>query len=148
MKRLRACISVVTATMFLVAPLAAQEIKLTLADQNSPTGWGPSHAMYPWIKQVEAAGKGRIKIEAYPSQTLIKGIDMWKGVSNGIADIGWCVQGYWPEQSVNRHSARGTRSSSRPSSSHCCAPGCAASTRPCVPSPGHTRSRRSRRSAT
>ena len=98
MKRLRACISVVTATMFLVAPLAAQEIKLTLADQNSPTGWGPSHAMYPWIKQVEAAGKGRIKIEAYPSQTLIKGIDMWKGVSNGIADIGWCVQGYWPEQ--------------------------------------------------
>ena len=98
MKRLRACISAVTATMFLVAPLAAQEIKLTVADQNSPTGWGPSHAMYPWIKQVEVAGKGRIKIEVFPSQTLIKGIDMWKGVRGGIADIGWCVQGYWPEQ--------------------------------------------------
>jgi len=23
---------------------------------------------------------------------------MWKGVRGGIADIGWCVQGYWPEQ--------------------------------------------------
>ena len=34
----------------------------------------------------------------FPSQTLIKGIDMWKGISSGIADIGWCVQGYWPEQ--------------------------------------------------
>src|SRR6478752_4665591 len=76
----------------------AQEIKLTFADQNSPTGWGPAHALYPWVKQVEEAGKGRIKIEVFPSQTLIKGIDMWKGVSSGIADIGWCVQGYWPEQ--------------------------------------------------
>jgi TRAP-type C4-dicarboxylate transport system substrate-binding protein len=23
---------------------------------------------------------------------------MWKGIRSGIADIGWCVQGYWPEQ--------------------------------------------------
>jgi len=77
---------------------AAQQIKLTFADQNSPTGWGPAHATAPWIKQVEEATKGKVKIELYPSQTLIKGIDMWKGVRSGIADIGWCVQGYWPEQ--------------------------------------------------
>ena len=77
---------------------AAQEIKLTLADQNSPTGWGPAHALQPWIKQVEEATKGRVKIEVFPSQTLIKGIDMWKGVRTGIADMGWCVQGYWPDQ--------------------------------------------------
>src|SRR5262245_44784870 len=77
---------------------AAQEIKLTLADQNSPTGWGPSHALQPWVKQVEDATKGRVKIEVYPSQTLIKGVDKWKGNRGGIADIGWCVQGYWPEQ--------------------------------------------------
>ena len=84
--------------MALTATAPAQEIKLTLADQNSPTGWGPAHALYPWIKQVEEATKGRVKIEVFPSQTLIKGIDMWKGISSGIADIGWCVQGYWPEQ--------------------------------------------------
>src|SRR5260221_8809628 len=77
---------------------AAQEIKLTLADQNSPTGWGPSHAPRPWVKKVEEATKGRVKIEVYPSQTLIKGVDMWKGIRGGIADIGWCVHGYWPEQ--------------------------------------------------
>jgi TRAP-type transport system periplasmic protein len=77
---------------------AAQQIKLTFADQNSPTGWGPAHATAPWIKQVEEATKGKVKIELYPSQTLIKGIDMWKGIRSGIADIGWCVQGYWPEQ--------------------------------------------------
>src|SRR6267378_3110325 len=76
----------------------AQQIKLTFADQNSPAGWGPSHALTPWVKQVEEATKGRVKLEVFPSQTLIKGIDMWKGISSGIADIGWCVQGYWPEQ--------------------------------------------------
>ena len=77
---------------------AAQQIKLTFADQNSPAGWGPTHATAPWVKQVEEATKGKVKIELYPSQTLIKGVDMWKGVRGGIADIGWCVQGYWPEQ--------------------------------------------------
>jgi len=76
----------VVAVMLAVAsPAPAQEIKLTLADQNSPTGWGPAHALYPWVKQVEEATKGRVKIEVYPSQALIKGIDMWKGIRSGIA---------------------------------------------------------------
>jgi len=88
----------IAASFALTGPASAQEIKLTLADQNSPTAWGPAHALQPWVKQVEDATKGRVKIEVYPSQTLIKGIDMWKGVRSGIADIGWCVQGYWPEQ--------------------------------------------------
>jgi TRAP-type C4-dicarboxylate transport system substrate-binding protein len=81
-----------------VSAQAQDVVKITLADQNSPQGWGPIHALQPWVKQVEEAGKGRIKIEVFPSQTLIKGIDMWKGIRSGIADIGWCVQGYWPEQ--------------------------------------------------
>jgi TRAP-type transport system periplasmic protein len=88
----------VAATIAGAAPAAAQQIKLTFADQNSPAGWGPAHALAPWVKQVEDATKGRVKIEVFPSQTLIKGVDMWKGVRQGIADIGWCVQGYWPEQ--------------------------------------------------
>jgi TRAP-type C4-dicarboxylate transport system substrate-binding protein len=89
---------IAAASIAIPAAAPAQEIKLTFADQNSPTGWGPSHALQPWVKQVEDATKGRVKIEVYPSQTLLKGVDMWKGVRNGIADIGWCVQGYWPEQ--------------------------------------------------
>jgi TRAP-type transport system periplasmic protein len=88
----------IAALLTLAGGATAQEIKLTFADQNSPTGWGPSHALQPWVKQVEDATKGRVKIEVFPSQTLIKGVDMWKGVRSGIADIGWCVQGYWPEQ--------------------------------------------------
>jgi TRAP-type C4-dicarboxylate transport system substrate-binding protein len=79
-------------------PLAAQEIKLTLADQNSPQAWGPSNALQPWVKQVEEATKGRVKIEVFPSQTLVRGPDMWRAVRAGIADIGWCFHGYWADQ--------------------------------------------------
>src|SRR5499427_341844 len=89
---------VAVAWLGLATLAGAQGFKLHFADQDSLTGWGPAHALYPWVKQVEEATKGRLKIDVYPSQTLIKGVDMWKGVRSGIADIGWCVQGYWPEQ--------------------------------------------------
>jgi hypothetical protein len=78
--------SIAAAALAMTLAASAQEIKLTLADQNSPTGWGPAHALAPWVKQVEEATKGRVKIEVFPSQTLIKGIDMWKGIRSGIAD--------------------------------------------------------------
>jgi TRAP-type C4-dicarboxylate transport system substrate-binding protein len=75
----------------------AQEIKLTLADQNPPQAWGPTHALMPWVKRVEAATGGRVKIEVYPSQTLVKGPEIWKAVRGGVVDLGWCFHGYWPD---------------------------------------------------
>lgn len=89
-----------TSVLFAVAaaaPAAAQAIKLTLADQNSPTAWGPTNALQPWVKKVEDATKGRVKIEIYPSQTLVKGPEIWKAVRSGIVDMGWCFHGYWPD---------------------------------------------------
>ncbi len=88
----------IAAALAAAASADAQEIKLTFADQNSPSGWGSTHALQPWLKQVEQATNGRVKIQVYPSQTLIKGVDMWNDIRSGVADMGWCVQGYWPEQ--------------------------------------------------
>src|SRR6185436_13515387 len=95
-KRLLPLLGVFAAAV--AAPSYAQEIKLTLADQNSPQAWGPSNALQPWVKQVEEATKGRVKIEVFPSQTLVKGPDMWRQVRAGVVDIGWCFHGYWPDQ--------------------------------------------------
>ena len=89
---------IVAAALSLGSPATAQEIKLTLADQNSPQAWGPSNALQPWVKQIETATKGRVKIEVFPSQTLVKGPDMWRQVRAGVVDIGWCFHGYWPDQ--------------------------------------------------
>ena len=82
-RRILTAVGAVAAVMALAGPASAQEIKLTFADQNSPTGWGPAHALYPWVKQVEEATKGRVKIEVFPSQTLIKGIDMAPALGAG-----------------------------------------------------------------
>ena len=90
-------LAVAAVSSLLTTVAMAQQIKLTLADQNSPTGWGPTNALQPWIKKVEEATNGRVKIEVYPSQTLVKGPDIWKAVRDGVVDMGWCFHGYWPE---------------------------------------------------
>src|SRR5687767_9963424 len=64
-RKLLPAIGAVAAVFALTVSAPAQEVKLTFADQNSPTGWGPAHATYPWVKQIEEAGKGRIKIEVF-----------------------------------------------------------------------------------
>ncbi|MEI9477735.1 MAG: TRAP transporter substrate-binding protein [Deltaproteobacteria bacterium] len=79
------------------APSLAQVIKLTLADQNAEMAWGPMHALQPWVKKVEAATKGRVKIDIFPAQTLAKGPDIWNAVKTGVADMGWCFHGYWAD---------------------------------------------------
>ena len=86
--------------LFLIAGLpylsSAKVITLTLTDQNPEAGWGSTHAVQPWIKKVEEATKGKVKIQPYYSQTLSKGRDAWSAVKNGIADMGWCFHGFWP----------------------------------------------------
>jgi TRAP-type C4-dicarboxylate transport system substrate-binding protein len=75
----------------------AQTIRLSFADQNAEMGWGPTHALKPWVKNVEEATKGKVKIDVFHAQTLAKGPDIWNTVKSGIADIGWCFHGYWPD---------------------------------------------------
>ena len=83
--------------VFMAFPLAvnAKTITLSLSDQNSDVGWGPTHATQPWAKQVEKATKGRVKIQIYPNQTLAKGKQNWHAVKRGIADMGWIVMPYF-----------------------------------------------------
>ena len=83
--------------ILLVSSAAAQVIKLTLADQNPQTGWGGVEALQPWVKKVEEATKGKVKIDVYYSQTLAKAPDIWNAVKTGVADMGWCFHGYWPD---------------------------------------------------
>ena len=97
MKKMNVLSFVVALCMVLVFPLSAMAapITLTFSDQNSDISWGPVHATQPWVKQIEAATKGRIKIQIYPSQTLAKGKQNWKAVKDGIADMSWNVMPYY-----------------------------------------------------
>lgn len=76
-------------------PAPAEIITLKYADQNPDTGWEGSQAAGPWLKQIEEACKGKVKIEYYPAQTLCKGVDTWEALKAGTADFAWCFHGYW-----------------------------------------------------
>jgi TRAP-type C4-dicarboxylate transport system substrate-binding protein len=95
----RVLLSLVVSFCFVVSlsvTAPAETITLKLADQNHEPGWGPTHAVRPWAKQVEKATKGKVKVQIFPSQTLCKGKDAWNATKTGITDIGWCFHGYWP----------------------------------------------------
>ena len=102
MKKIFVITSVVLFCMTFLFALSASAKKITLrfSDQNSRVGWGPVHALQPWVKMVEAAVKKNteheLKIDIYPNQTLSKGKDNWNAIKIGIADMGWCFHGYWP----------------------------------------------------
>jgi TRAP-type transport system periplasmic protein len=90
-------VGVVCLLTLLVTSAPAQVITLKLADQNPETGWGGVEALQPWVKQVENATKGKVKIDVYYSQVLAKAPDIWNSVKTGLADMGWCFHGYWPD---------------------------------------------------
>lgn len=87
---------VVVLVLAFAATSSAKTIKLRYAQQNPDTGWSTINCVEPWLRQVEAATNGKVKIQAFHGQTLAKGKDMWDAVKTGITDIGWCFHGYWP----------------------------------------------------
>jgi TRAP-type C4-dicarboxylate transport system substrate-binding protein len=76
---------------------ATETITLRYAQQNPDTGWSTINCVEPWLRQVEEATGGKVKIEAYHGQTLAKAKDLWNATKTGIADIGWICHGYFPK---------------------------------------------------
>ena len=46
---------------------------------------------------MEEATKGKVKIQVYPSQTLVKGPESWNALKSGVADMAWSFHGYWAD---------------------------------------------------
>lgn len=66
------------------------------ADQDPPTSYANQHTVDPWLDKLEQASKGRVKIDRYHGQTLVKGTDLWDAAKYGLADICWSFHGYYP----------------------------------------------------
>lgn len=50
----------------------------------------------PWVKAVEKATEGRVKIDVYWADTLCKAPDAWEAAKSGVADIAFAMLGFWP----------------------------------------------------
>ncbi len=78
------------------APAKPGVITLRYTDHNPELDWGSVRGTEPYLKKLEEATGGAVKVERYYGQTLAKGTDAWESVKNGVADFGWLFTGYWP----------------------------------------------------
>lgn len=79
------------------APLAAQEVTLTLHQFLPPQANVPKLILDVWADNVEAASDGRIKIDRFPSMQLGgRPPELMDQAIDGVADIVWTVVGYTP----------------------------------------------------
>ena len=91
-------ISLVSAVLaiHLAVTAGAEPITLRFAHQNPDTGLSTTNCVEPWLKQIEQATGGKVKIQPFYGETLARGKDMWNATKTGITDIGWAFHGYWP----------------------------------------------------
>jgi TRAP-type transport system periplasmic protein len=82
---------------------AQAEIKLTFNNYLPPTQIG-SKISAEWCQEIEKRTNGEVKITHYPGGQLLKGPEVFEGVVNGIADIGFTnlayTRGRFPEMEM------------------------------------------------
>jgi TRAP-type C4-dicarboxylate transport system substrate-binding protein len=82
---------------FGAAPVAAQEVTLTLHQFLPPQATVPKQILDVWADNVEEASDGRIKIDRFPSMQLGgRPPELMDQAIDGVADIVWTVVGYTP----------------------------------------------------
>jgi len=72
-------------------------ILLRYSEISPPKGTRPNSVMW-WKEQVETRTQGKVKIEIYWSQSLLKGKENIHGVGQGVADLGYCAPQYNPSE--------------------------------------------------
>lgn len=71
-------------------------VKVRVAIQNAETAWGCMAATNDWLKAIPEVTNGEVVLDVYYNNTLCNSKDAWQATKNGITDMAWCVQGYWP----------------------------------------------------
>lgn len=92
-------LSVLLGILLLGLPAAAagqpKPILLKKADFAPPTNTRTQVSKW-WGEEVEKRSGGRLKIQYFPAETLLKAADIFEGTRTGVADIGIWVQAYNP----------------------------------------------------
>ena len=73
---------------------APKPIELKLAHFWPATHTAEKDIAQGWIKAVEKATNGRVKITSYPAETLLKSGETYEGVVKGVSDVGISAYAY------------------------------------------------------
>lgn len=67
---------------------AEKTIQLRYAHFMPATDWWYADVSLPWLRRIEKATNGKVKITGYPAQTLVNQQDMYESTRKGITDMG------------------------------------------------------------
>ncbi len=78
-------------------PAPAQQAPVTLKKADyTPLSNSRAAVSKWWADEVEKRTGGKVKIQYFPAETLLKAADIFEGTRSGVADIGIWVQAYNP----------------------------------------------------
>jgi len=77
-------------------PTPPETIHLKFAHLVPGTNWWYSEVSAPWLDRIEQASNGRLIIDRYPGETLLKSSDLYSGVKEGIADMSVVLTSWLP----------------------------------------------------
>ena len=72
-------------------------IKLTLADSTAPVGLR-GNGVKIFIEEIEKYTNGRVEVEVYWGESLLKAKEILNGVQEGVVDMGYINPNYYPKQ--------------------------------------------------
>jgi len=75
-------------------PPAQQQIVLKLAHYWAPNFHAIVNWVEPWANEIEARSKGRVKIERYYAEALVKANDLYEATQEGITDMAFLLPMY------------------------------------------------------
>jgi len=76
---------------------AEKKYKLTLGDSTAPVGLRGEAALL-LLEEIEKHTNGRVEVEVFWGESLLKAKEILKGVQEGIVDIGYLNPNYYPEK--------------------------------------------------
>jgi TRAP-type C4-dicarboxylate transport system substrate-binding protein len=79
------------------AAAPAKPLVLRLAEMSPPTGTR-AEFLQKACKEVETLTEGRVKIQIYWSETLVKVKEMPRATQRGLCDISWVIAIYTPAE--------------------------------------------------
>lgn len=80
------------------AAAQAKPMELSFSHHETTASYFRNHGLVPWMKSIEEATKGRVKIIEYPTQTLAKQTAAWQATVTGVADMAWTASIFYPGQ--------------------------------------------------
>lgn len=96
-------IAVLSFAFALACPAVAQELKSTnwkMANVVTENSWfGQQHKW--WVNEVEKRSGGKLKVQIFWTESLVKWKDALPGIKSGIADLAWVSSTYFPSQLPN-----------------------------------------------